>query len=384
MAHVNYVVPGLFGSGLAAPGALGLSSALWADPTRLMLGGAYEMRLDAAGVGPGAPDGRPCTPLFPLTAFYGAMAAYLGADAVSTGSGLVLWGYDWRLDVQALGEALAASIRFACTATTRARLACHSLGGVVARLAWASLAGTGQTGLVERIVTLGTPHLGSYSWPLAVGDRDPTLQGLASLQAALHAGWYLSGAPFAPAPYSYPQLVALAATWPSLYVTLPPLTGGWQANDPHRAALYDAGNWPAGSGVSQAHLDRVRNVIHPLLAGPTTRPPPDVMTTVASARWPTAIRLDRPAQLGSGDALGVETAGDQVVPYASAALAGYPVWTVGHTHQALAYDPQVLGELVGLLANPGAAPPPALRQHLYLPNLPVGVSPASGAAAGDP
>lgn len=64
--------------------------------------------------------------------------------------------YDWRLSIDELGRRAAEKIS---AGPTPAGLVCHSMGGLVARRAVELL----PDGDVPRIVTVGTPNLGSYS-----------------------------------------------------------------------------------------------------------------------------------------------------------------------------------------------------------------------------
>lgn len=77
-----------------------------------------------------------------------------------------IWGfnYDWRNHISANGAELAKEIRTHATNTTRIDIYGHSMGGLVARYA---LEKGNVSAYVERLYTMGTPHLG-------VPINDPT------------------------------------------------------------------------------------------------------------------------------------------------------------------------------------------------------------------
>ena len=259
-----YVVPGLAGSELYTDVAL--TAKTWVSYTQLALGYVGRLRLAADGISPGPPDGVQLYPGAPLPDYYAAATAQLAADLAPSGYTVVPYGYDWRLSCQTTGTALANRIRADVDASDPCSIVGHSLGGLVARLAWRSLVGTGESGLVRRIVTLGTPHYGSYGavriWSLD-SEVSTQLSYLSLASIAVYGGLVaeLNGRVWSPS-----RVAALASTWPSLYETMPSLLAPDVASDPNRAALYGTG-WPADRGVSQAWLQYAARRVATLAGG---------------------------------------------------------------------------------------------------------------------
>lgn len=84
---------------------------------------------------------------------------------------LVVWPYDWRLDIRTTAAAFSLAMRELADADPQGTLSlvAHSMGGLVARYALEvsdpALGNTGWRSRVNLLVTMGTPHLGA---PLAL------------------------------------------------------------------------------------------------------------------------------------------------------------------------------------------------------------------------
>jgi hypothetical protein len=248
-----YFVPGIAGTQLNGPAPTELN--YWANYTELALGGLIALELAADGVSPASPCGVALTPGLPLSAYYGSamtgLQQQLGSQYV-----VVPWGYDWRQDLLTTGQQLAAAILAQATAATPAVIVAHSAGGLVARVAWSVLVAADQTDLVQRIITLGTPHQGSYSVVQLFSYGNSTFLALGTL-AAIAAS--VLAALLVPGPVcsavSIVELLAVVATWPSMYQLLPFLgspdagadpavdaTAGGQTYDDRGHRRYDAGH----------------------------------------------------------------------------------------------------------------------------------------------
>jgi len=354
-----YVVPGLAGSELFRDPAL--TSLLWVSYTELMLGTLGGMRLAPDGISPGPPDGIALYPGAPLPEYYESPIVQLAAALGPHGYDTFVHGYDWRLSTRITGPQLAARIRAEVDPADPCSIVAHSLGGLVARLAWADLARTGQTALVRRIVTLGTPHWGSYGavrvWSL---DHDLVTQ-LSYLSWLTAAFWTVPIAVAGGLLWSPTRIAALAATWPSMYETLPSLLAPDAASDPGRAAIYN-GQWPAARGVRPDLLADARDVYQPLLASAATQPPSWVMTTVAGVGESTVGALVAPWLLGDARAYKVTGDGDTTVQTSSALLAGSAQFTLGGCHGDLPEIavgiPAAVNAILDPRGPPGPAPPP--------------------------
>lgn len=355
-----FLVPGLLGSTLHTDNFP--AGEVWLSYTQIGLGRIGALRLAADGVNPGPPDGEALYPVRALEDYYGTCRNRLDSGLSAAGYQVRVFPWDWRKSTRAAGAALAAAVRGAATAADPCAIVAHSAGGLVARLAWSELAAAGQSSFVRRVVTLGTPHLGSYGvvrlWSLDL-DQLRTMSLFTMLTAAGIAAVVL---PFAPRPWSQGELSALASTWPALYETLPSLLGSDAAGDPLRSTLY-SGRWPDGRGVSVPWLTYARDVYQPLLSLGSTLPPPAVLTTVAGTQYPTVDRLVHPSLLGNPVAYTSAGDGDGLVTVASALLpnSAQVKVTVAHADlpNVLALNGQ-LAELVLAERLPPDPPPPLL------------------------
>jgi len=376
-----YAVPGLAGTELFTDAAL--TQKVWVDYTQLALGNLRYLRLAPDGVSPAPPWGQVMYPGGPLPDYYGQAIAGLSAALGPHGYTVVPWGYDFRLSTRTTGPQLAARIRQDVTPADPCSIVGHSLGGIVARLAWADLVRTGDTGLVRRIVTLGTPHWGSYGavrvWSL---DAEPVDQlSYLSLVSAGIFGAALAGAQGRI--FFFADVAALFSTWPSVYETLPSLLAPDAASDPNRASIYTR-PFPSDRGVSAALLADAMNVYQPLLATASTMPPSWVLTTVGGEGYPTVSGLTFPQLLGTDGAYTARSSGDGQVVVSSAELPASAVIRLNGTHGDL---PLITAGFSGaadviLEVRTPPGPPPATQQlpgifpwKLHGPPIPVGYTP---------
>ncbi|MEY4762467.1 MAG: hypothetical protein RLZZ200_2323 [Pseudomonadota bacterium] len=142
--RVVHVVPGFLGSQLGIRRSGNQPpDLLWIDPQDFHLGGLADLSLQA---------GLPIVSLGAMPYTYLALKLRLEIAGFT-----VRWAdYDWRRGVEECGAQLAS--RIAAEPARRQYIVGHSLGGLVAR---AALAATDA--MVERVVTLGTPHRGSFA-----------------------------------------------------------------------------------------------------------------------------------------------------------------------------------------------------------------------------
>jgi Putative serine esterase (DUF676) len=354
---ICYVVPGLGGTTLGYESGGG--APLWVDYTRIALGQIGAMRLAADGISPASPDGVKLFAGEPLPDYYATCIGELRRQLSPLGYEIVPWGYDWRLSARVNGPALAARIIADVTAGDPCSVVAHSFGGLVARVAWSELLARGQTGLVRRIVTLGSPHLGSYGavalWSL---DSDQLAQ-VRTLTVATATVLSAISPIIAPFPWSRQALVRLSATWPSLYETLPFLLGPDGTGDPYRSVLYGS-RWPEDRGISQAWLDYARQDWQPFASSMSMFPPADVATAVAGTGFPTPYRLVYPGQLGNDNAYERTSEGDNAVGALSALSLSPSAESYSVAHADLPNQLALSGRLAALVtaARPGPPPPP--------------------------
>ena len=108
--------------------------------------------------------------------YYASTIAYFTAQGYVEGRDLFVCPYDWRKDVTALAAGPLAQTLAKCVDNALARnpgagrvnLLAHSMGGLVARR---YLADPAQAAKVQRLVTLGTPVLGTPKIALAIIDK---------------------------------------------------------------------------------------------------------------------------------------------------------------------------------------------------------------------
>lgn len=356
MAKTVWYVPGLGGTQLYLTSHR--TQLYWVSYLALAIGGPETASLSADGVTPLPPDGRPLFPGDPLPAYYGQAVDVLRDQLTAEGYELRTFGYDFRRHPYDVGLDLAAEIRESGVTIGDAVIIGHSMGGLVARAAWTDLGRTGDQGLVRRIITLGTPHWGSYG-----GIEFWSAAGSMS-SAWVDAAVYWSGSPAlvagsAAAQHYIDRVIASLLTWPSIYDLLPLLDAGDAFQDPHRAALFGAGQWHGRDGPISADLLRhSAEVTGVWLRSPASMPPPHILTVVAGGGFDTFEALDDPSRLGLDGALRSTLAGDGTVTVASA-MAGQPVSVlVVCQHNALPAELSVSGLLFKLVMDERVPPAP--------------------------
>lgn len=370
---VCFVLPGLLGTSLGT-GPFGILP-LWIYYPRLVIGQVGALRLAPDGVNPGSPDGMLCTPAGPLEDYYGQAVRTLAEQLAGDGYTVSPWGYDWRRRAAGSGAALAADVRRYSSSTDPATIVGHSFGGLVARAAWADLVLSGHEHLVRRIVTIGTPHWGSYGAVSAWSGGSESISQMSLLTTFAEViQQAVTPIPFTHA-WTYEQIAALSATWPALYETLPVLDAPTSADDPLRSQLFDAARWPAALGISAQHLGACVASWQPFLHAPVSMPPPSVLTTVAGSGLGAYGTLRDVSQLGSLSALNLNRDGDGVVEIGSALLAGSAQLTVSARHVDLPLVVALSGQLAALVREvrvpPDPPPPPRITRTPIIPLMRV-------------
>lgn len=364
-------VPGLAESLIRTSGLPG--TFIWVDPAQLMLGFFGKLRLDADGTSPGGSDGVACRADGLLPPYAGIPLQVLGVQLMRDGWSVDSFPWDWRKSMLVAGDALAAKIRRDIRPADPCALVCHSAGGLVARRCWSNLVGTGEEGLIRKIVTLGTPSLGSYAAVEAFSASSNIITALYNFNntAAYLAGWAQSLGGYIR--WTREDIRDLLLTWPSLYEILP-LSGGEDAGtDPHREKLFSAANWGYGARPQQRWLDHHRNVYAPWAKSAASKPPGHVMTCVAGTGHGTPARLDHPELLGSIDAIGYVNEGDAVLTVRSAQLSTATKYRVTCQHDnefpELVNSGEVREWLLETFPPAAPTPPEEVRPAVHLINL---------------
>jgi pimeloyl-ACP methyl ester carboxylesterase len=293
-----YYIPGLMGSQLGASRARPQpDNLLWLDPGDIQLG-----NLSLLGI-----PGDPLVVAGPTPYGYLPLKFALQTAGYTVRS----FAYDWRLGIAETGAALAAQL---ATETAREiHLVAHSMGGLVARAVLRSEAGR----RVRRLVTLGTPHGGSFAPVQAIRGSYPLVRRLAQLDTR-HDAEKLAREVF--------------SSFHSLYQMLP--RDG--ATD-----LFNQRNWPAmGPQPNATLLDRVKYL---QLGGADSR-----IATIAGYGFQT---VDQVAQVEGEFFYRYSFGGDGTVPAARAVLPGSPAWYCNAAHNELSRSPAVHAAVVALLAG---------------------------------
>lgn len=365
MAEKVYVVPGLAESVLNGVSIFGPSFGILFYPNigGFLLGTFGALRLAANGIDPGSPDGQECVSFNCLGPYVEFPTEQLRNQQTMEGYTVVTFAWDWRKSILTAGDALAARI-FAETAQgTQCSLVCHSAGGMVARRAWQVLKKDGASHLIRRIVTMGTPHWGSYFVPYVWSGGTSFLTTLWEWNA--WAGQTILGIQLATGYVAWTQqgVVDLSLTWPSLYELLPVIGSPDSAGDPHRADLFDATKWTGPTRPSQAWLDHARTTYAAFVLDPDSMPPQEILIAVAGTQNATPSVLQQPSKLGTLAALGSTNEGDSIVTKGSAIPPTATGWEVYSQHDSLYADAVNNGNVahwLGLAVSP--TPPPAPDQ----------------------
>jgi len=302
-AETVYLLPGIMGTQLGVARVAPLPpDLLWLDPQDIIGGGLDRLRLDAPA-------------LITLGAIqYSYLALQLRLRAA--GFRVVVHDYDWRADLGALATDFAARLR--ADDSPGVAVIAHSMGGLIARRA---LVEPGLERLL-RLITLGTPHAGSYGAVQALRGTYPVVRRLAALDRQ-HDAEYLA--------------TRIFSTFPSIHQLLP------AAAAPGSPSLLDAASWPAtGPRPDAQGLAAARSFAADL-------PPADARCIAISG---THQRTVTGLRLADDDFLyEVSDGGDGTVPLNSAAWTGCDNYFVRCEHSALPRSATVARALLELLRH---------------------------------
>jgi hypothetical protein len=311
-----YYIPGYLSSTLANAAN---GNTIWMNPKNLAFGGMLGMALAADGVSPDPSTGMQLTVSGLLPPYSDQCIARLTYDLTPLGYTVIPYPWDWRYSLARTATALAAAIvQSGATPQSPAILVCHSAGGLVARLAYSALIVLGKADLVGRIITMGTPHYGTY-YPVGILSGGPAdlfnvVQLIRSVVQTFPAQPWTSllfeGAVDA--------VIGVVASWPSFYELFPQL-GAIAAQDIFRIVLYLASNWSTSPVPNQAWLNAARNGVQVTLAGGLSQiMKPGFLVTLAGNGYITPVKLQQPTALGDYGALALSYDGDGVVDTVSA------------------------------------------------------------------
>lgn len=238
MSKLLIIIPGLMASELSrgSGGPIHRNRPVWLDPANLAATGPLGMALDADGEGPKWPSVR----LFHGKAVIGLTNVdSLRAAGLSSGFVPKLVNYDWRGRLQTSAEqvliGIAEAIALADDAVTEIATVCHSMGGLVARIAYAN-APENIKAVWKKTIRIGTPHGGAY-------DAARTLNGEGSFWNVHFDNWIKNFVAQNFVSNYKSVLLTMVRSWPSIWALLPRSDDKWSELDPHLAWMADRTKW---------------------------------------------------------------------------------------------------------------------------------------------
>lgn len=369
MGPLVVVLPGIMGARLVRNFGEATQRDIWYQETRLALGDALYLQLDDDGDGPGPlAGGVDLTPISTLPSWGGwdDLLGQLRRDKWEA----QFWGYDWRKDLRETAARLA-SFLISVAAERDFYIVAHSMGGLVARLAYAAVVAAGAGSHWKRSVYIGTPHFGSHQ----------SAQYLATPVQQLDMAGYLPLALAFPLPYTLARSGSgkvqdyarqIVASWPALYQLLPDDAAGWRMNDPLLPQLFQAGSYAdSNPHVKQKWLDEakvVRTQLNATLAAP--RPSERV---VQSQLIDTPGFVKRTTELGKLASYGFDP-GDGSVTVSRGTLTGVvtSLFMPNAQHCNQVGDGRLLARITSLLLEEDPEPETVapLKAEVFAPQLP--------------
>jgi pimeloyl-ACP methyl ester carboxylesterase len=314
-----YLLPGILGSQLGRARPAGQPpDLLWIDPSDIVRGRLIELRLPRAGAGKSAPRASHTRSLPPLQPMGAIVYSYLALKLRLSAAGLdvVLHDYDWRGDVMAQGQALAA--RLAADDADELALIGHSMGALLARATLAHYGRDAGAERITRVIGLGAPHGGSIAAVQALRASYPIVGRLAAIDRRHDAQ----------------ALTRLAFRgFLSLYQLLPAPDAALD--------LFDPDSWPASGTRPDPKLLRTARGFARQLATADQR-----FVSIVGTGQRTVTGIER---RGAQFRYRVSSAGDGTVASACATLAGARSYCLRCEHSELPRNEQVAAALVDLL-----------------------------------
>jgi pimeloyl-ACP methyl ester carboxylesterase len=296
------LIPGMMGSRLCELSASRSRRGriLWIDPTSIAGGRLKDLVL---------PSRRTIRPRGVLLSSYARLKLRLAIE----GFDARFFAYDWRLGIDEIGAALAATI----AAGKPAVLIAHSMGALAARVAIKRL----PKRLVRRLIMLGAPNRGSFAPVLALRGTYPFVQKLSRLDLE-HSPDYLASQVF--------------SSFPGLYHLLPPHHDSSMGVD-----LLDPASWPSdGTTPRPALLARVAEV-RAGMAEPDAR-----MVQIVGVNRRTVVSVRRTS---AGFEYGSNPHGDGTVPLAMTQVPGLQTFYAEESHGNLASSPRIIDAILDLI-----------------------------------
>lgn len=258
------VVPGICGTQLSYSGGVGGKTALWLNKSLLAVLSPLSIALASDGVSPYPAIGKKLFPDGPVgLGIYEPLLTALGNNGLNA----VFWGYDWRLGLQTTAAAFAAALP-KLGLSNPFNVVAHSMGGLVAQLAYPLYVAAGNSPRWAGTYYLGTPQGGAHWASMCLNGvfTEGNWANLIALVFELGNVW-LPGANLI---YDSGALAigTMLGSWPSLYQLLPSNIGPWAGLDPLAGQALSLANYAAGpGGVQQQWLTLAATVQAALVAG---------------------------------------------------------------------------------------------------------------------
>lgn len=355
------LIPGLLGSELQTTSPFFGKQLVWLSTPYLASYGPDQMQLAPNGLSPGPLASGACAPRGAVK-----LGIYEPAIQQLTAAGFTVdfWSYDWRKDPRLTATLFAQHLATKYKGKPFYVLA-HSLGGLVARLAygqWFNLQ-SGSTWL--RSVYCGVPHGGTYG---ACANLAQAFAGWTEIFTLWNTLYNLSPLNSVKAFFGSGlarRLNETVSSWPAIYACLPSSTASWQNLDPNSPACVNSVNYvPYNPSVSQDWMIaalQIQSLLEETIGA--TRPPE---VCVVGKGVNTADSANLPFEPPIDTSYGFTPQGDGVVPISRAILPGtfYDLYSTDHygvinSGQVVANLPALLRQ--GLTAN-GVIEPPPLKQ----------------------
>lgn len=325
--NVAYM-PGIFGSRLAltsgvAGGALDVFPPALVSPVGLMI----QLQLAGDGLSPGrATWGFPLSPVGLYEPQYGPLSRFMQQRGWSVYEA----AYDWRLSVRQSAAVVWAALQAAFGSEPFCIVA-HSMGGLVARAVYGLMAAAGVSQQLVGLVTLGTPHFGS--WEAVRG-----FFGLPTLYQAL--AWFAILQLLLTPATRLDYLDLILASWPGWYELLPWRDAGPLAiQDPATAqALYNPATYAGGNPYLNpawlANAVQTQHYLAPLI-------PFGQAVAIRGVNFVTAFEVNPPNPLSQLSGYQYTGGGDGNVPSNYAVMLSAPNCDRMVAHGDLPRDPRV-------------------------------------------
>jgi hypothetical protein len=344
MATVNVVyIPGVLGSGLSwFPGGGAPPQPIWLDLPAVAEGqfSYLELAPDNKSPGPLA-QGRVIGPDGTLFPSYYPLLRWMQND----GWNVFTVCQDWRWSLFDLAPLWWGQIK-AFLGVQPFYMVCHSLGGLLGRMIFGQMQAAGQDGQLLGMVTLGTPHYGSFESVRAFMRLNFIYTGLVSVCGFTSA---LLGTP---GPMYVDRVLASHPVW---YELMPSAVAGPLFTDaPDQVKeLYTPGFL---SGIN-SYVQDSKLLNAELLQGQLNGLIPSKrLASIVGTTWPTPYQFAATGKPNQEDGYLYTDEGDGSVTVAQSTVPGAPVYRTTALHPLLTQFPPVWQFIQQLI--PGGFPTP--------------------------